>query len=67
MKYILLISILSIFTIACTTVKKQVDNNANTNQKTLVKCADKGTQSIKDSECQGAAKEEGGKVKDMIK
>ncbi len=66
MKNILLLSLLGVFFVGCATVKEKVAEKADDNQKVLVDCTDKGTDAVKDSECQGAAKKEGAKVKDMM-
>jgi len=67
MKNILLLSLLAVFFVGCASVKEKVAEKADDNQKVLVDCADKGTDSVKYSECQDAAKKEGVKVKEMMK
>ncbi len=67
MRPILLIALVGMFSVGCAAVKEKVSEKSNDNQKTLIKCSDKGLASAKDMECIDAAKTEGGKMKDMMK
>ncbi|MCF6324034.1 MAG: hypothetical protein L3J89_06905 [Gammaproteobacteria bacterium] len=66
MKHILLIAILGMFTVGCATVKEQVSEKSSDNQKVLIECTDKGTDSLKDAGCVDAAKIEGKNIKKMM-
>ena len=71
MKKVILLSLLSVFFVGCSTVKEKMAESSDENHQVLGECVDKGTDSVKDSNCQKAAKEEasehGDKVKAMMK
>ena len=66
MKYVLIISLISLFSVGCTTVKDKMESSSNPNHKVLKDCADKGKGAVSDDECKDAAKDEGSKVKGMM-
>ena len=67
MKKVIILSLVTLFSIGCATIDEKMSSHSSDNQKVLKDCANSGTDSIKDSECQGAAKVEGNKMKEMMK